>query len=97
MSAEEQRAAKAEALLQFREAKERFALLKNKAHKLAVEFEGMARVLKDRPETIDFPEKDAQIWKNYKGLGALVDDIKTTRTELQRLEEVLRQAGIQPE
>jgi hypothetical protein len=93
MDAEEQRAAKAAAWLEYNEAKDRRALLVNEAEKLAKEFEGVARLLRERPETITF-DGDAVLMKNYNRFGALVEDLKTTKTELQRLDTLVRELGL---
>jgi len=92
MNAEEQKVAKAAAWLEFTEAKERRALLENEAEKLAKHFDALAELIRKRPETITF-EGDAEAFRDYKRLSALVEDLKTTRTELQRLHGVVRDTG----
>lgn len=92
MNVDEQRAAKANALLEYTEAKERRALLENEAEKLAKHFESIAELLRKRPETITFQEDAAQL-KDYKRFSALVEDLKVTRSELQRLDSFLRHLG----
>jgi hypothetical protein len=94
MTADDQRKAKAEALLQFEEAKARFALLKNEAHAIAEDLLGMSNILMERPETVVFTNKDVELMKGYKNLGTLVDDLKKTQLELQRLSGVLTDAGL---
>jgi hypothetical protein len=94
MNAEEQRKAKGAALLEYTEAKERRALLENEAAKLAQHFESLATLLRERPETIVFGDADAVLLKEYKRFAALIDDLKITRAELQRLDSVVRGLGI---
>jgi hypothetical protein len=93
MNAEEQKTAKATAWLDYAEAKERRALLENEAEKLAKNFESVAKLLRERPETITF-DGDAATMKNYNRFGALVEDMKAIRTELQRLDKLVRDLGL---
>lgn len=94
MSADDQDRAKADALFKFTKAKERLALLKHTAHEIAIELEGQAKVLKERPESIVFTDKDAEVMKGYKGLGGLVDDLKKSDAEMQRLAELMTEVGL---
>src|SRR6202050_2115709 len=82
MSAEDQEK-KARAPLEFIDARHRYALLRHKAETVARAFEGFARILRDRPETIAFDGDDAAL-RNYKGLGELVNDVQQAGEDLQR-------------
>jgi hypothetical protein len=90
MSADEQRTAKAVLRLDRDDAKERLAILKYKAHEIAMELEGAARLLKETPEKIEFQD-DCVVSPNYRGLADLIKDIKATTAELQRIENTLAQ------
>jgi DNA repair exonuclease SbcCD ATPase subunit len=88
MTTDDQRAARAEALLQFEEVQERLRLLENKLHEIASDFEAWARILKERPETINFPAEEVEPIKAYKNLARLIEDVKETKAELQKLSRV---------
>lgn len=95
MSADEQEAAKAKVHFDYTRTKQRYDLLRNEAVKISKDFDGWSKALKDKPETITFNgNQDAPLFKDYKGLGKLVDDLKTTRDEARRLEEVMRKLGL---
>jgi hypothetical protein len=93
MNVDEQKAAKGAALLEYTEAKERRTLLENETEKLAKHFESLAVLLRQRPAIV-FGDADALLLKDYKRFAALVEDLKTTRTELQRLDGVVRGLGL---
>ena len=93
MSADQQRVDKALVLLNFNEAKQRLALLRNKSQELAKDFEETARKLRSSPENFHV-NTDAEITKYYQELRALTDDIRKTIEEKQRLESTLVEAGI---
>jgi hypothetical protein len=90
MSADQQRVEKALLRLDFDEAKERLALLKHKAQERAGEFEATAKKLREQPETFSV-NTDSGIQEYYRDLRSLIDDIKATISELQRLESTLAQ------
>ncbi len=73
--------------------RERRALLENEAERLAQAFEELAKRLKRHHEILE-TEGTEELRKNYRRLGALVDDLKATSEELQRLDSVLRNAGL---
>jgi hypothetical protein len=91
MSVEEEEK-KARAPLEFIEARHKYVLLRHKADAVAKGLEAMARIVRDRPETIAFERDDAAL-KNYMGLGAIVDDIQKTGEDLQRLTDLMEQLG----
>lgn len=93
MTAADEKAAKAMALFDYTEAKQRLALLKHQAEDIAKAFEGGAKLLRTRPEDFGFDGDDAP-FKDYRKLGVLVEDIKTTQAELQRLTTVLEKVGL---
>lgn len=93
MSADQQRTEKALLLLDFQEAKERLAVLRHKADEIAGELEAAAKLLKECPETVEF-HGDRLVLKGYMNFGKLVEDIKKTIADLQRLESRLTQGGI---
>jgi hypothetical protein len=91
MSAEDQQA-KERAPLDYMVARKKYAFLRHEAETVAKGLEALARILRDRPETITFGGDDAAL-KNYLGLGALVDDIQKTGEELRRLTDLMEQLG----
>jgi hypothetical protein len=93
MNVEEQKLAKAAALLEFIEAQERQALLKNEAEGMAKSLEGLAELLRKRPETITLSGGEAQALEEHRRMVTLVQDLKTTRDELQRLYGVVKATG----
>jgi hypothetical protein len=93
MSAEEQKQGKATALLEYTKMRERRMLLKNETEKLAEAFEELAKRLRNHPERLK-SGGTGELMENYRRLGALVDDVKATAGELQRLDSVLRNAGL---
>ena len=66
---------KARAPLEYIDARHRYVLLRHKADAVAKGLEAVARIVRDRPETIAFEGDDAAL-KNYIGLGAIVYDIQ---------------------
>jgi hypothetical protein len=93
MSPEDERQAKALALLEFEEQRQRHALLKNEAHKLAEALRGVAKTLDERPETLKLAGDD-EVLRDYRRLGPLLDDILKTEGELRRLGSTLEKAGL---
>lgn len=94
MTLDDEKAAKAAALLDYTEAKQRYALLKNQVEKIAQSLEAGVKMLRDRPEIISFSGADAAVLKSYMGMESLVDDLKKTRADLQRLASLLSQVGL---
>jgi hypothetical protein len=94
MSAEDQRAAKADLILKYSELKERYALLKRDTDSIANALERGAKVLKEHPERWEFDGDDAPL-KEYKNLGVLIEDVKNTRQEMQNLRALAAQGGFE--
>src|SRR5882762_7524062 len=84
MSSEEQDVELAKILLKFKRSEQRLAVLKHKASEIATDLSMCASQLRERPESIDF-NGDGLALKDYKNIGGLVQDIKSTVTELQSL------------
>lgn len=93
MTAEDQRAAKADVLLRYTETKERYALLRSKVDSIADTLRRGAEVLKKHPETWEFEGEDASL-KGYRDLGILIADIKSTQDELTRLAVLMQEIGL---
>ena len=94
MTIQDERAAKANALLEYEEQRQRFALLKNEAEKFAKQFENVAGKLRNSPELLS---PDVQtIASDNQRLIQLIADIKTTRDEVNRLRAVLTSLGYSP-
>jgi hypothetical protein len=92
MSAEQERAAKGDLLLEYQETKHRLGPLRAAADKLAVKLENMAKQLRTEPRMMTF---DASMLPGYSAeLEKILTDIKTTHAEFQRLGERVREAGI---
>ena len=84
--------AKERAPLEYIDARQKYTFLRHEAETVAKGLEALARILRDRPETITFEGDDGAL-KNYLGLGALVDDIQKTGEELRRLSDLMEQLG----
>jgi hypothetical protein len=93
MSAEDQRTAKALLLLKRSETGERLALLKYKAGEIGDMLEAVSKQLKSNPEEVEFHD-DGLILAEYKKLGILVRDIKTTIAKLQEIEGTIERGTI---
>lgn len=94
MTAEDQKAAMANVILAFVEQKERYSLLKNEIDSIANALERGAKLLKEHPESWSFDGDDLPL-KDYRGLGKLVEDVKTTQNEIIRLRDVAAQGGFE--
>jgi len=55
--------------------------------------EALAKKLRSQPEILA-SEATEELLKNYRRLSAIVDDLKATAEGLQRLDSVLRNAGL---
>lgn len=94
MSADDQRAAKANVILAYAEQKERYSLLKKDTDAVASALERGAKNLREHPENWSFDGDSAQL-RDYKSLGTLVDDIKATYEGMLRLRETAIQGGFE--
>ena len=93
MSIEQEQAAKGQLLLEYQEAKYRIGPLRAAADKLAVTFEHIAKQLRAAPEHITF---NAAVLINANAeLGTLIDDLRATSAEIQRLHDRVREAGME--
>ena len=93
MSSAEQKGAKGNSLVDYAETKERRALLENEAENLAKNLESIAELLSKRPASISFNDVGAVLPNAQKRFGALVRNLRVTRTELQGLDTVFRNRG----
>jgi hypothetical protein len=93
MSSEEQDVELGKILLKFKRSEQRLAVLKHKASEIATDLNVCASQLRDSPENIHFSD-DGLALKDYKNIGDLVQDIKSTVAELQNLAATLEKAGI---
>jgi chromosome segregation ATPase len=92
MSHEEERAAKGALIMEFLEAKNRLGSLRHAADKVAGELEGIAKSLRDKPETLTFNSNVLE--KHNAEIGRILADIQTTDKELRLLGTRVHQAGI---
>jgi len=94
VSEQEERAAKAAALLQYEEQRQRIAVLETEANNIAKVLEGTATQLKNRPETFSF---DAlQLSTASERIAALIADLKATHVDVTRLRDALKRMGYNP-
>jgi hypothetical protein len=92
MSAEEERQAKAMVLLEYAESKQRLALLKAQADKLAAEFEALAKLLRSDLQNISVASYSSIF--DYSKFNDLVADVAKTFNETSRLKETVHQLGL---
>jgi hypothetical protein len=92
MSEQDEQAAKGKLLLEFEEAKHRYALLKIEAGRLAKSLEGLANSLKTTPEALTF---DAGVLVKLNAeIGKVIADIKTTWKEAVNLRASVQSVGL---
>jgi hypothetical protein len=94
MTIQDEDAAKAKVHYDFSRARQRYILLRHEAEQIAKELEAVADLLKKRPETITFGSAEAILMKDYRGMGKLVEDLKSTRSEVQGLDQRMRSLGM---
>jgi GR25 family glycosyltransferase involved in LPS biosynthesis len=89
---DEQEAAKMKVHYDFARETQRYDLLRNQAVEISKDFNTLAQQLKDNPESVVLD--GACLLKDYKGLGKLIEDLKASREEGQRLESLMRRLGM---
>jgi len=94
MTEDDQKAAKAGVASEYLEMKERHALLKIQIDDIANALERGARTLKTNPEVFGFDGEDAPLG-SYRDLQILVEDIKKTNEEIQRLYALAKDGGFE--
>jgi len=93
MTEDDARRLKADALLEFQEAKQRLAQVKARASKMAMELGGLSSLLESQPTNISV-ESYATILDHGRLVG-LVSDMKKAISEAQEAESKARERGCQ--
>jgi hypothetical protein len=104
MSADEELAAKGRLLTDYADAKQKVALLKREAERVADMFTKLGMVLKDQPEGISVKGQTmattharrvdiAEDWPDSARLSSLLNDLRDAIDRLQELEHKMRDVG----
>ena len=92
MSEEKKRQIKAMNLLEYVESKQQLVALQDRAQRLAVEFEGLAKLLRENPQNIAIDAYTSLL--NHTKLGDIIADIRVAITEVAKREELVGKLGV---
>lgn len=92
MSLEDERRVKADVLLELTESQQRFAAVKEVASRMASDFEGVAKALRQNPDNLALDVLPAHF--NREPIGRLISDHKAARTELDTVAERAQRLGL---